>query len=462
MNVTLINPPTNDIGTSVKYPPLGLMYLAAVAAERHNVKLIDAHIERLHHTEIIKRIRDYKSDLVAIYTSIVSIDHVTGLVKRLRQSDKKVKIALGGPQVTAVHNTYFEQHADEVDFIVRGEGERTFKELLDNFDGDHSGIQGLSYKEDRRVKINPPRRRIQNLDEIPYPKWDVLPPLSYYRTTRTKGFPFMPIIMTRGCDERCIYCSKQVFGANIRFRSIANIEGEIRELVKHFGVRELQFNDDNFLANREFAEELCAMLASKFKILLRLCNGVRPDVLDEDLIRRLKSAGVYYIGVAIDSADEKVLERCHRRVDLAHAEKVIRFLKKHEIISNAYFVLGLPGDSRESIEKTIRYVKRVDPDLVTYTMFTPLPGTPAYKLVHKEGKLTDYYKTHVNYFGRVNWVPPGLSESYLKSVNKRAYFDFFFPFKWLQSLYTVWKYSRFLEARSWVRDGAYLFLRGNR
>ena len=82
------------------------------------------------------------------------------------------------------------------------------------------------------MKTNPARRRIENLDEIPYPKWDSLPPLSYYRQTRTKASPFMPIIMTRGCNERCIYCSKQVFGANIRFRSVANVEGEIEQLVK--------------------------------------------------------------------------------------------------------------------------------------------------------------------------------------------------------------------------------------
>jgi len=463
MNITFVNPPTNDIGTSVKYPNLGLLYLAAVAADAgHNVKMIDAYVERLGAGEIIRRVKEYRTDLLAAYTSIVSIDHVTELARRLRKSDGKIAIAIGGPHVSAIHKTYFEEHKDNIDFIVRGEGELTFKELLDNFGGDYSTIPGLSYKKDAEILVNPPRPHIADLDVIPYPRWEVLPALSYYRKTRAKALPFMPIIMTRGCDQKCSYCSKHVFGPNIKFRSVENVEGEVRRLVNEFGVRELQVNDDNFIADREFTESLASMFSSKFKILIRLCNGVRPDLLDEDLILRLKSAGVYYIGVAIDSAEEKILEKCRRNVDLKHAEEVIKLLKKHEIISNAYFVLGLPGETRESIVKTMKYIKRANPDMVTYTMFAHLPGTPAYKQVHKEGRLTDYYKGHVNYFGRVNWVPPGLTEEYLKNINKRAYADFFFPFKWMQSLYTVLRHSSFQEFRSWIRDGVYLFLRGNR
>jgi len=458
MNVTLINPPTNDIGTSVKYPPLGLMYLASVAAENHNVKLIDAYIECLGPKKIIERIHKYDTDLLGIYTSIASIEHVTRIIKLLRQKDKKIKIVLGGPQISIEHKSYFEEHKEEIDFIVRSEGERTFGELLDNLDADYNGVKGLSYKEDDRIKVNPPRALIANLDDVPYPNWDVLPPLSYYKNTRARKWPFMPITMTRGCNERCTYCSKHVFGSRIRYRSIKNIEGEVQQLAAR-GIKELQFNDDNFLADRNFAEELCEMFERRYNFLLRLCNGLRSDVLDEDLILRLKRAGTYFIGVGIDSADENVLKTCRRRVDLRHAEEVFKLLKKHNIFSVAYFILGLPGETKESIQKTMRFVKKVNPDLVTYTMFAPLPGTPAYKMVHEQGRLTDYYKTHANYFGKVNWVPQGLSESYLKGINKRAYFDFFFPFKWLQSLYAVVKHSSVFEARNWLRDGLHLFLR---
>jgi len=246
-------------------------------------------------------------------------------------------------------------------------------------------IDGLVYKDKSgRVIVNRPRGLIENLDSLPFPAWDLIPPRAYRIVPilePAKAFPVAPIITSRGCPYNCSFCASNVtWGRRIRFRSPQNVLREIELLKNEFGVREIHFADDNFTMDIARAEKICDLLISKKIGLPWQCpNGVRIDRLTLPLLKKMKASGCYAVGLGIESGNQQILDKNHKNLDLKIVPAVLNNLKKVGIESYGFFILGLPGDSPKTMKETIDFALRSSFDRVWFNIFTPYPGSTSFK-----------------------------------------------------------------------------------
>jgi radical SAM superfamily enzyme YgiQ (UPF0313 family) len=366
------------------------------------------------------------------------------LAKRIKQTNPETIVVFGGPYATNVVEKLLAQSG--ADCVVRGEGELTLLELVQK-GGDVSIINGVSYLKDGKLINNPDAGKIQNLDELPYPAYDLLPPLSKYHS-RSRYTPMAPMMMTRGCPHGCIFCSSShtsnnIMGAAVRKRSPQNIVGEIKMLSEQYGVRQIDFLDDNFSQDMEYANKVMdAIIEAKLPVVYNFQNGLRADRLDEPLIIKMKKAGVIKVGIGIESGEQKIVNSVKKSLNLERVREAIRLLRKHGIIVIGFFMLGLPGETAKTIEKTIQFAKETNPHMANFSVVLPLPGTELYRMVEAadafvkddttSGAMTGFYSQMFYY----KWgeVTPELVFKY----QKKAYNEFYFrPSKVLDLMTTI-------------------------
>ncbi|MEM4723570.1 MAG: radical SAM protein, partial [Candidatus Hadarchaeum sp.] len=254
MRVLLISPPTESAITKVMGttgPPLGLAYLASMIRGDHDVKIVDAVAEGYDLENLGRIIRSYDPELIGLTATTSMMPDAYETVKVAKKINENVKIVLGGPHVTFLPEVTM-QECPQVDFIVRGEGEHTFKELVDSLEKkkDLKDILGLSFQHNGRVINNPPRGPVENVDDIPMPAYDLLPMKKY----RAGKIEFGTVITSRGCPFNCIFCSSSLqFGKKWRGHSVARTLEELSVLRREYGKREIEFLDDTFTLQRSRA-----------------------------------------------------------------------------------------------------------------------------------------------------------------------------------------------------------------
>lgn len=370
----------------VVHPPLGLGYLASfLRTKNHEVTIFDGTLKNASVGDLINEIKSFNPDLVGISVLTRGHNQVKKTIEEIKKNFPKLPVVIGGTQVTAAP---LEVMADlGADFAVIGEGELTLTELVSALQSDHKNrfakIAGLDYWENGKIRINQPRKFIDNLDEIPFPAWDLMPPKKYRIVPilePARAFPIAPILTSRGCPYNCSFCASNVtWRRKIRFRSPENVLEEIKMLKQEYGVREIHFSDDNFTMDIERAEKICDLLIKeKINLPWQCPNGVRIDRLTLPLLKKMKAAGCYAVGLGIESGDQKILNMNQKNLDLKIVPGVLRNLKKTGIESYGFFILGLPGDTRKTVEKTVDFALNNPFDRVWFNLFTPYPGSPAF------------------------------------------------------------------------------------
>jgi radical SAM superfamily enzyme YgiQ (UPF0313 family) len=233
-----------------------------------------------------------------------------------------------------------------------------------------------------------------------------------------------PVITSRGCPFECGFCSVAALkGKTVRFRSPELIAAEIRLLRDQFGVREIQFIDDNLTMSRRHVISVCETMLSKNLRLPWTCpNGVRIDTLEDDIIEAMKAAGCYSISVGLETANPASLERMNKHLDLDRAIDRIYQVVRKKIEVNGFFVLGYPGDTWENIERTIRLACRLPLTRAHFMLFTPFPGSREYDRLSRMPGTSFRYDTT---FARVSYVPDGMTAADLKRLHRRAFFKFY-------------------------------------
>jgi len=450
---TFINPYPSyakGINEATVYPPLGLAYIAS-SLEKHGIscQIIDAHALRLDHRTIYHTAKSFKPDLIGITTNIVTADAAIGLGQYLRYKFPQTLLVFGGPYATAESAYILRQ--TKGDIVVVGEGEETITDVVKHPDNLFS-VPGIFFRKGKRIHRTPLRPLIPDLDSIPFPSYHLLPPLSFYKS-RSRATPIGVMLTTRGCPYGCIYCNKNIFGKTFRMRSPANVLIEMELLTGTYGVRQIDILDDNFTLNTSWAETvLDEIIQRKIRVLLNFQNGIRADRLTPRLVAKMKRAGTYKAGIGIESGDPAIQKIIKKSLSLSKVLKAARMLRRAGIVVVGFFMIGIPGETGETIQKTIDFAKKVNPHIANFSVVVPLPQTELYDIIkkkgrflHEHGSATGFFTDHLLF--EVGEVNENLIRRYVSIAYKSFYLR---PSKIIDILLSIRSFS---ELR-WIVDTA--------
>jgi radical SAM superfamily enzyme YgiQ (UPF0313 family) len=470
MRVLLIYPPiskeerySSAIGSAGgRQMPLGVFYLASCLRQRgHAVAVIDGEAENLTAADILARAERFQPGLVGISTTTVAFHRALQVARALKRERPERPIVLGGPHVSSnlAHGMSF----PEFDFAIVGEGEKSLPDLADALEhgSDLSAVASLAYRQgaacwdgsctaipdsaprggrataapthvpsgggkQAELIINPPAARIDDLDAVLFPAYDLAADLSLYTPPpcNYKKLPAANVITSRGCPNQCTFCDRSVFGQLLRQRSAENVAAEIEHLWNEYHVREIAFVDDTFTLRPQRIRELFAILDRKGIRFPWTCMS-RVSAVDEDLLRFMRDHGCWHISFGIESGNEEILKRIKKKISLEQARRVIGWCAKLGIRTKGFFIVGHPGETLESIEESIREALRMKLDDVVVTINTPIPGSPQYKEAAANGTLDETDWSKFNYWRPV-FVPHGLTREQLLLKHREFYRRFYF------------------------------------
>jgi anaerobic magnesium-protoporphyrin IX monomethyl ester cyclase len=434
VRILLIYPPismqerySSDIGHSGgRQLPLGVYYLASyLRRSGHSVTVIDGEAQGMSAHEIGLKSVEFKPDIVGISSTTVAFHRALEMAKESKSLMPKIPIVIGGPHVTAVVNDVLSH--PEIDFAVLGEGEITFTKLVDVIEnqGDITSVKGLAFRKNGSTVINTPRPYIQDLDDIPFPAYDLINNFSMYNPppTNYKKLPVANIITSRGCPNQCTFCGHSVFGRTLRQRSPENIAEEIELLYNHYNIREIAFVDDTFTINPERIKILFKLLNQKNIHFPWTCMS-RINTVNEDMLHFMKDNGCWHISFGIESGNENILQLIKKNISLDAVKKVVGTCHRLGILTKGFFIVGHPGETEETIEQTIRFSLSIPLDDVVVTLNTPLPGTSQYQTAQEYGYLDHSDWSKYNMWNPV-FVPKGLTAEILLKKHREFYRRFY-------------------------------------
>lgn len=423
VDILLVNPPTPDGGLWIRtqhrvgrrtrenmiWPQVSLAQMAALLHPTYKVAIIDANAERMRWPEFSKLLDRYqpKYYLSQLTAPTLENDMYGVFLARARGA----KTIVFGTHVTPIPVETLRPYP-ALDFGLYGEPDLTIRDLLDHLEGrldqrpveiqrmleksdpeyrpsltaegqvELSGIKGLVWRRGGEIVLNPPRPFISDLDDLPIPMHELLP-LKKYRMPMMKG-PFTFIVSSRGCTAGCIYCIKHVsYQYSVRLRSPKLIMEELWKL-KALGINYINMYSDLFTVSRDQVMELCQRMINE-KINIHWMSNSRVDYVDEEMLQMMARAGSFMIAWGIESANEQVLKHARKGIDLSKVERALRWSKQAGIMNWGYFIIGLPGETEESIRETIDFAKRMPLDIALFHVAAPHPGTPFFFEVARQG-----------------------------------------------------------------------------
>lgn len=434
-NITLVTPPaiSTDLYGDLKFenvdsvtPPLNLLSLAAYIREHGFCPtIIDGYAHAYPMELLIEKIVESRPDIVGITCTTPMFLGGLQVAQSLKLVRKDIPIVAGGPHVTALSEDTLGH--DCFDFGVFGEGELTLRHLLDtlNEGGSPENIEGIVYRRNGVPVKNPPRERIQDLDILPMPAWDLLPSLGHpYQTSivGTKKNKSTPIITSRGCPGRCTFCDTSTFGRKYRFFSSGYVLNMIEHLMKTYGIDDFLIYDDTFCTSKKRLKEICSgIIKNGWKISWQCC--ARIEQVNEELLKLMKKAGCWEIEYGIESGDPKILKLMRKGVNLKKARQVIKMTHDIGIEARGNFIFGNIGETTQSLQKTIDFILSTDLDYVQQSFLTPYPGSEVYNVADQYGEFDRDYRKMSNL--TINFVPHGLTRDILKAYSRKLFLRFY-------------------------------------
>ncbi len=398
MKVLFVNPPQ----TASKYkfmgviaPPLGIAYMAGVLQENHiDVEILDASAEDMDFKDVEKELLKRKPDLVALTALTPTIGRALETAQVVKETLPNSIVVMGGYHPTF---NFIETLEDEnVDIVIRGEGEYIMLNLVQALENQSSlhDVKGIVFedKNSKEIVVNPEAPLIQDLDELPFPALNLLPMKKYRLLDMDTHMTTM--ITTRGCPMQCSFCSSAAMhGKKIRERSVENIVDEIEYLKTNYDIDTIAFMDDTFTLKKRKVMAICDEILKRNIEIMWGCTS-RVDTLDEKLLKKMKEAGCITIFIGVESADQQQLDNMCKNTTIAKIENAFKIAHKLKIRTIASVALGMPGDTKEIMNKTVKFVHKLKPNYAIYSLATPYPGTRFYKEAFEKNliKIKDWSK----------------------------------------------------------------------
>lgn len=413
-------------------PPLGLGYLATALRDQgfDGVRILDCLKERHTLSDFRKAVAQLKPRVIGFQVFSSGFDSVKHSVELVREILPGVSVILGGPHVSAT-GVQVLSDIPQVQYGLVGEAEiglpLLMRRLLRAEPVPLEEIPGLVWREDDGLRANP-RAFVEDLDSLGFPAWDLMPPDTYPDAPQGafyKQFPIAPLASSRGCPYSCTFCGSPVnMGKRLRFRSLPHLFDEMDKLITRYGVKEFHFVDDMFNASKTRVLEFCHRLEEmNWGINYTFPNGLRLNMIDEEMLAAMKRSGAYAFTVGIESGSPRILEAMNKKLTVEMIREKVRLIHEAGLEPSGFFMVGFPGETRADMRMTLDLAKSLPLKRAHFSNFLPLPGTEATRRLQESGEIREIDWAQLAY-SNVPYAPRGISREELKAFQRRAFLEF--------------------------------------
>jgi radical SAM superfamily enzyme YgiQ (UPF0313 family) len=407
------------------WPPLSLAVVGAVfERDGHQVRIMDCPAQGRTFDDVKCTIAGMNPGMIIWSTGTPSIESDLQLAARVKAWSPAARTVVFGTHVTALDRECL-QSAPGLDIIVRNEPEATLAELVRTISEGKGidGIAGITYRNEQgSIVRNPERPFIENPDDLPFPAWHLID-VDRYRLP-LKGRPFLMVAPLRGCPFQCSFCTCHTYyGARLRTRSVESVLAEIEYDQERFGISDFFFWAETFVVNKDYVRELCRAMLERGVRVAWTANS-RVDTVDADLLSLMAEAGCWMLSFGIESSSQAVLDQADKGTRVADAATAVQLARRAGIKTVGHFILGLPGETEQSLEETIAFAKKLKLDLAQFYCAVPFPGSRLYERALKEKWINPLDFSNFNQNTPLLDLP-GMPAEVVSSYRARAYRQFY-------------------------------------
>ncbi len=421
-------------------PPLGIAMLSAVAKQTGaETVLCDMSFQKKPFEHLSNLLQSFKPDAVSITVVTPQIRATLSACEVIRKIAPEVYLMIGGPHATVLPIETLE--TSKADLVYSGEGEIAFKQLLEGTDP--KDIPGACFFEDGKAILVPGKLLVENLDSLPLPDRSIFDMKKYFSTwySMDRVDPSLKgttIMGTRGCPYTCTFCQptlSEIFGKKMRKRSPESIIQELKHLVENYSINAFMFEDSTFIVDHKWVTEICSLMISQ-KLNLKWCCNVRADLLTEELLDTMVSAGLSKVNMGVESASQRVLDDIYRKgITVEGVRKALRLCHSRGLFVQGYFMLGAPGETVEEMKLTIDFATKEPFDDALFDITTPFPHTELWEM-SKELINADY--SEFDCFHKSVYTLDGITAEQIEKLKRNAFWKFYaHPARILKTVRTV-------------------------
>lgn len=377
MRVLLINPLMGENNL-----PLGLGYISAVLDENNmENKILNLSDTRASINLLNVILQKFEPQIVGISMLTFSSVDALKIAELVKNFNQNIIIIVGGVHATFLPFQMLENSF--IDIVVLHEGEITFLEIINKLENndDLSKVKGIVYRDDNNKIITTQKKKyIENLDVLPFPKWN-----NIYPRFNSRYYNKIPIQTSRGCNYNCIFCSTtKMSGDKLRLRSIKNVVDELEYQKHKLKLNSFNFVDDTFTAFPKRTLELCDEIIRR-KLDINWGCLTRVDKLSMPILKKMRESGCDTVCIGIESGMQTTLNKINKKITITQIKEAVNNIKKSEIRVKGSFIIGYPWDTKETVNKTINFISKLDLNIVSVCVLTPFPGTDLYKNLKEYG-----------------------------------------------------------------------------
>lgn len=422
------------IKTATIFPPIAYAYLAPhIESQGLKVSIIDLVVDDINENELKKILIQRNPRYVGIKCLSFAANLSFDAAKVVKEVIPKCHVIFGGHHVTALPRETLSN--PYVDFIVRGEGENTIKELIAALENGLplENIKGIGYKVGNQLVINEDRKLIEKLDSLPLPAYHLIDVKKYFKFTSMHGMKirhkqFMPIFTSRGCPYNCIYCHHSE-GSRFRPKSPEKVLEEIELLIEKYGIREFHIEDDTFNLDIKRAKKIMDLIASlKQNLYIQFPNGLRADIMDEELADKMKRAGTFLVCLGVETGTDRIMKILQKNLNLTKVKPTVDILVKKRILTWGYFMLGFPSETKDEMQQTVTFAKKLNLHFASFSILIPFPGTPLWEMIDTSKISFDQYFRNLNYSSPMITLSEVPAQE-MPLIKKKASRQFFSPWR---------------------------------
>jgi len=413
-------------------PQMTLAYIAGVLERKgNNLKVVDCIASEMSANEVHAISERFRPELVLVNTTTPSINSDIDFIRVFKEKYPGCFVAVFGTHVTALHESIMRQHAF-IDCVIRGEPEWAVLDLAESLQSERpdSGVPGCTIRRRGGVVTYPDREFNEDLDSLGYPAWSYFDVTKYTHPVFNK--PYVMVNTSRGCGHSCIFCVASLFyGKKVRYRSVESILDEIEHyVIGKLGIRHIWMYADDFTRSPEFVKKLCnGIIERRLKVVW--WTNTRVDKNDIEMFRLMRRAGCYMLSIGGESGSYEILKNIKKGTKPEFIENTVNILRKAGINSLVYFLIGLPGETKDTIRETLNFCKKINPDYVEFYPATPYPGTEFYDIAVKQKLIVNDNWDNFMCGGNEFVIEiPGISKNELDAILRKNYKEYYFRFKY--------------------------------
>ncbi|MFH0826285.1 MAG: radical SAM protein [Candidatus Omnitrophota bacterium] len=441
-------------------PSLGLAMIGASCRKAgHTVTVADMRLPHWTLPRLLEKIKTENPTCIGIGAFTTEIIQAGFIAKAIKARFPHLPIVIGGPHASTIPEQTLEEFRD-FDIAVVGEGEETFVRLLHLMNSQGTGcldtLPGIAFRDSSLIKKNAPSREIENLDELPLPAWDLFELPHYNR--------WFAISASRGCPYHCYFCNPIYLGRKTRIKSPKRIVDEMEEAHSRFGISSFQFADAMLTLNLKHALDLCEqIMARQLHKKVRWECETRADSITEEMLKKMKQAGCRWIALGVETGNEEILKTVvHKGETKQQIREALRLARTCGLNVRTFFILGHYGETVETIQETIRFAIELNPDVPSFGLILPNPGTEIRRLAEQRDSGLRILNNNWMNYNQLNYDCFELKKiplAELKKWQSRAYYTFYrrHPLKALTILFSTSVYN--YKVRSIVMVAFKLLLR---